>query len=381
MKTIGINGNEANVPHRVGVGQYAYELIKHLSLLDAPDLRFTVYLAGEPMADMPEPSDRWEYRIFGPQRLWTLTGLQGRILAEKFEGEAPDVFFTPSHYAPLVLPMPSVVSVMDSSYEAYPQFFKKKDLYQLRYWTKISVMAAKKILTISEFSKEEILRHYHLKPENVVVTYPGYDRERFNGGVKNQRSRIRETGKKYKIAGDYLLYLGTLQPKKNIRRLVEAFFNLESKNLKLIIAGMINEGRGGWMYQEIFDKVKELNLENRVIFTGYVPDKDVPYLLAGARAYVLPSIYEGFGIPAVEALATGVPTVVSKVASLPEICGEAAVYIEEPAKTDSIVAALRQILEMKVAEMEKRTAFGLEWVKRYNWEDTAKTTLKVLQNV
>lgn len=336
--TIGINGNEANVAHRVGVGQYAFELLSHLK---GP---FKVYLSSQPLPDMP----KLDYEVFGPKKLWTLTGLQRKLLTD-----APDVLFTPTHYAPIYVPCPSVISIMDMSFERFPQFFKKKDLYQLKYWTKFSAKQAKKIITISEFSKNEICKIYDFPREKVVVTYPGYDTDRFNTRVKKKN--------RY---GDYLLFLGTLQPRKNIARLIEAYSQLKT-NSKLVIAGMINEGRGGWMNANI-------KASSRIILTGYIPDKEVPVLMTNAKAYILPSLYEGFGIPAIEAMACGTPVIVSRVSSLPEICGGAATYIEDPYDIQSIKIALQQGIKADKVKL------GLEWVKRYNWKDTAKRTLDVL---
>lgn len=184
--------------------------------------------------------------------------------------------------------------------------------------------------------------------------------------------------RKYKVTGQYLLFLGTLQPKKNLTRLIEAFSQLRNDKIKLVVAGMIKEGRGGWMYKDIFNRVEELHLKDRVIFTGYVDDSEVPYLFAGSLAYVLPSLYEGFGIPAVEAMALGKPVIVSNVASLGEVCGTGAIYIENPYDTTSIRQSLESFLQMSESELETRVKFGLDWVKRYNWEDTAKKTLEVL---
>lgn len=370
MKTFGINGNEANVPHRVGVGQYAYELLKQFSRIEAPEVRYQVYLESQPLEDMP----KLPYKVFGPRRLWTLTGLQKEILLHQ-----PSVLFTPTHYAPLALPMPSVVSIMDLAFERFPQYFKPRDLYQLRYWTWVSAGQASRILAISEFTKKEICHFYHLPPEKVVVTPLGYDRDRFSPQVKEKKAKIKATLKKYHI-GDrgYLLFVGTLQPRKNLERLIEAYSRMGTQ-WQLIVVGMINEGRGGWMNQGIFDKVKSLGLESKVVFTGYVPDDDIPYLMAECIAYLLPSLYEGFGIPAVEAMATGTPVVVSRVSSLPDVCGEAAVYIEDPTSVESILQALRSVQKMKAGELVNRVDLGLEWVKRYNWEDTARRTLAVLE--
>ncbi len=347
---IGINGNEANIEHRVGVGQYAFELLSHLKT------PAKVYLSSAPRPDMPR---HFDYQVFGPKKLWTLLALQKRLLGEKL-----DVFFTPTHYAPLYLPCPSVISIMDMSFERFPGYFKKKDLYQLKYWTKLSAKNAAHILTISEFSKSEIHKIYGIPLNKITVTPLGYDTKRFRPiSTKTE---------------NYLLYLGTLQPRKNLVRLVEAFAALSDKSVKLMVVGMINEGRGGWLHEDIFTKVKGLGLDKRVVFTGYVPDDQVPQLMAKAKAYVLPSLYEGFGIPPIEAMATGVPVVVSRVASLPEVCGQAAIYIEDPYDISSIQRALQEALLQTPTQRAKRIELGLSWVKRYNWKDTAKKTLEVL---
>ncbi len=338
--TIGINGNEANVTHRVGVGQYAFELLSHF-----PKKDITVYLQNKPLSDMPGLN----YEVFGPKKLWTLTGLQRKLLSNP-----PDILFTPTHYIPIYVPCPSVISIMDLGFERFPQYFKKRDLYQLRYWTRFSVKQAKKIITISEFSKSEICKIYGISKDTVVAIPLGYDIHRFHSKVSGKN--------KY---GNYILFLGTLQPRKNIERLIEAFNRLQPTSYKLVIAGMINEGRGGWMNEKIKGS-------DKIILTGYVPDEEVPILMANAKAYVLPSLYEGFGIPALEAMACGTPVIVSRVSSLPEICGQAATYIEDPYDVQSIKSALEQGLKANKREL------GLNWVKRYNWDTTTKKTLEVL---
>jgi glycosyltransferase involved in cell wall biosynthesis len=237
-----------------------------------------------------------------------------------------------------------------------PQFYKKTDLYQLKYWTRLSARRADHIFTISHHSKKDIIELYKISPEKITVIYPGFDETRFNSDVKPI--------KKY---GDYLLFLGTLQPRKNIERLIGAYKLLKT-DCKLVIAGMINEGRGGWMNENI-------KSSKNIILTGYLPDEEIPGLMAGAKAFVLPSLYEGFGIPAIEAMAVGCPVIVSRVSSLPEICGEAATYIEDPYSIDSIKTALEEGLK------SNKTKLGLEWVKRYNWSQTCSKINTVLNSV
>lgn len=343
---IGINGNEANVVHRVGVNQFAFEVLKHLQVSN--DLRFKVYLQNKPMDDFPK---NFEYSVLSGRGLWTLTALQKEIILRR-----PDVLFTLTHYAPLILPCPSVVSIMDLAFEKFPQYFKPRDLYQLKYWSRLSAMQAAKIITISESTKKDIVELYKINPEKIVVTYLGYDSTRFNAKVSGKN--------KY---GEYLLFLGTLQPRKNIERLIEAYKLLKT-DLKLVIVGMKGEGRGGWMNENIKG-------DKNIILTGYVPDDELPILMKNAKAFVLPSLYEGFGIPAIEAMACGTPVIVSRVSSLPEICGEAATYIDDPYSVQSIKEALEAGIK------GDKVKLGLEQVKRYNWEETCLKINTVLRSV
>jgi len=343
---LAINANEANVKHRVGINQLAFELLKKLI---AKNLKCTIYLQDPPLPDMPKAN----YEVFGPKKLWTLTGLQRKLLVDP-----PDVLFSLTHYTPLYVPCKTVICIMDLAFEKFPQFFKKSDLYQLKYWSRYSASQANHIITISENSKKDIVEIYKVKPEKITVVYPGYDKTRFSTNVK--------PNKKY---GDYLFFLGTLQPRKNIERLIEAFKLLKT-DCKLVITGMKNEGRGGWMNENI-------KAAKNIILTGYLPDDDIPGLMAGAKAYVLPSLYEGFGIPALEAMACGTPVLVSRVSSLPEICGEAATYIEDPYSVESIKAGLEEVL----VSGPKKVKLGLSQVMRYNWDETANKTLEVLTHV
>ena len=190
---IGINANETNVQHRVGINQVAFEILKRLKA-------DVVYLSQPPLADMPKQN----YEVFGPRKLWTLTGLQKKLLFDP-----PDVLFSLTHYAPLFVPCKSVICIMDLAFEKFPQFFKKSDLYQLKYWTRYSASRAQHTITISENSKKDIINLYNIPANKITVVYPGYDETRFNTKVK--------PSKKY---GNYFLYLGTLQPRKNIERLI-----------------------------------------------------------------------------------------------------------------------------------------------------------------
>ena len=341
-KIIGIDGNEANVIHRVGSGQYGFELLCALAKIKT-DHKFEIFLKNQPHEDLPKESSNWVYRVFGPKKLWTQIALPMNLY---LGSPKIDVFFSPSHYAPRFSNVKQVITIFDLSYIHFPQSFAKKDLYQLRNWSAYSVGKADKIITISQSSKKDIIEIYKIKPEKITVTYPGVGEQfspRSGGEVKSVMN-------KYGINSDYIIYVGTLQPRKNLVRLLEAVEKVirqlglealrgeqpkslttqEPNNLVLVIVG-----KKGWLYDEIFSAVKELNLEGKVIFTDFVPDDDLPALFSGAKAYVNVSLWEGFGIPVAEAQACGTPVVVSNTSSLPEVVGDSGVQVD-PEDADSI---------------------------------------------
>ncbi len=362
---IAVDGNEANIKQRVGSNQYAYELLQALYELKNPH-QWLIYLQDRPLADLPKARKNWSYRVFGPKKFWT----QWRLpLDLYFHRPRPDVFFSPGHYSPRFCPVPLVISIMDLGYLRFPEQFRKKDLYQLITWTGRSIKRASHILAISESTKNDIIEKYQVPKEKITVTYLGYDKKRFKAQVS--RVKINKVRKKYKIEGDYILFLSTLKPGKNIEGLVKAFSELKIKGLRLVIAG-----KKGWLYQSIFEKVKELGLKERVIFTGFVDEDDIPALMAGAKVFSLPSFWEGFGIPVLEAMACGIPVVVSNAGSLPEIVGKAGVIID-PNKPQEIAQGIKRAIENQEELIKK----GLEQVKKFSWQKCARQSLKVLEGV
>jgi glycosyltransferase involved in cell wall biosynthesis len=371
---IGIDGNEANITDRVGSGMYAYQLIKHLYEFDTWN-EYTIYLKNKPVVDMPPARKNWKYCVFGPPKLWTQFALPLKLV---IDGRRLDVFFTPGHYAPRFCPCPTVVAILDTAYLKFEEYFKKSDLMQLKSWTKYSIKKSAHILTISESSKKDIVKFYGIPPQKITVTYIGYDTETFK--PVTDQNRIHEVLSKYNFKQPYILYLGTLQPRKNIVRLIQAFKELVSQEnysqmgLKLVIVG-----KKGWLYHEIFAEVTKLGMEDVVIFTGYVNDDERPVLLSAALIYTLPSLYEGFGIPVLEAMACGTPVVVSQISSLPEVVGEYGVLVD-PYSVKSISGGLK-LLVKDTHLREQMQKNGLKWVQQFDWMHTARTTLGVLERV
>ncbi len=372
---IGIDGNEANVEKRVGISEYAFQLLTQFSNLKhtAQDIKFVVYLKDEPLDELPQKSKNWQYRVLKPGKLWT----QWRLPLDLFVSNLkPDVFFSPTHYAPRFSPIPTVVSVMDLSYLYFPEMFNKSDLLQLRNWTAYSVKQASKILTISNSSKDDIMKEYKVEKDRVVVTHLGIKETVTLTPHIYSMSQLKA---KYDLTDNYILFVGTLQPRKNITRLIKAFAKVAKdeklpKDLQLVIVG-----RKGWLYEEILDAPKELGIEEHVKFLENVEDDELPYFYKNALCFVLPSLYEGFGLPVLEAMKQGCPVITSNISSLPEAGGDAALYVD-PEDIDDIAEKITQLVKSEKLRKEL-VEKGKAQVKKFSWEKTAKETLEVLKEV
>src|SRR3990167_7427 len=368
---IGLDGNEANAEKRVGSGKYAFELLKQFSKVQEHD--FLIYFKKKPLPDLPKESRNFKYAVFGPKKMWTQFALPIKLT---FSSKL-DVFFSLGHYGPRFSKIPFVITVHDLSYLHFPDLFKKEDLYQLTNWTKYSIEKSSHVIAVSETTKDDIIKNYGVNPSKISAVYEGFDENRFKLQLKEKIAKIK---KRYKIRGDYLIFIGTLQPRKNIERLIEAFHKLvrnskfEIRNYKLIIVG-----RRGWLYDSILEKVKKINIEDKVTFTGYVSDSDLPALVSGADVYVLPSLWEGFGIPVIEAQACGTPAVVSNTSSLPEVVGNSA-FLVDPENVNSIANGIKKVLtnEELRRDLIKR---GYANVKRFSWQKCAEATLDTLERV
>lgn len=370
---IAIDGYEANEKERVGIGRYAYEIVRHL-FSGRSSHEFRIYIPSEPLSDMPKETSWWRYRVLEPKKFWTLFRLP---LALTYDQPKADVVFSPTHYVPRFTHVPRIMSIMDVSYLHYPELFVRCDLYQLTHWTAYSVSHAERILTISEFSKNAIIKAYGIAPEKVVVTYPG---------LTNNKSQITMTKQnithKYHFADYYILSVGTLQPRKNYVRLIEAFAGFLKKNKQRFgEIDLVIVGKKGWLYEEILAAPLKFGIANRVKFLDFVPDADLASFYENALCFALPSLYEGFGLPVLEAMARKVPVVVSRVSSLPEIAGKAAVYVD-PDDTESITRGLLSaVRDRNLMQGKWRLKKGLEQVSKFTWESAARKTLEVLEEV
>ncbi|HEX8932392.1 MAG TPA: glycosyltransferase family 1 protein, partial [Patescibacteria group bacterium] len=259
------------------------------------------------------------------------------------------------------------------------EMFNKSDLLQLKSWTKYSVAKAAKVLTISNSSRDDIIKEYNLSQDKVVVTHLGIKE---SVTLTPHIYSMNELKAKYNLSDNFILFVGTLQPRKNLLRLIEAFAKVlkskdeshQLKNLQLVIVG-----RRGWLYEEILKAPEELDIAEQVKFLENVTDEELPLFYKNARCFVLPSLYEGFGLPVLEAMKQGCPVITSNISSLPEAGGEACLYVD-PENIDDIAQKITKLVgndKLRKELIEK----GKAQVKKFSWEKTAKETLKVLEEV
>lgn len=235
------------------------------------------------------------------------------------------------------------------------------------------------VITVSQFTKQELLNRFTVSPEKITVIPLGIDHHCFR---LYSRFDIEKITASYAISNDYIIYLGNVKPHKNIARLILAFSDsnyLQKKAVTLIIVGEKEKFLGqNHLLDETYSNLP-VSVKSRIKFTGFVPDKDLPKLLAGAKLMVFPSLYEGFGLPPLEAMACGCPTVVSNAGSIPEVCGNASIYFD-PYDTNEITAAIEKMLSDEPLR-QNYIQKGLQHVKSFNWEKSGEEHLKIIKSM
>lgn len=358
---VGIDGNEANVAQRVGSNVYAYELLKALEafLVQNPLFSVKVFLAHDPQADMPAERAGWEYVVVPHAPYWT----QWRLPLALREHADLSFFFSPGHYLPSFSPVPMAATFMDLAYELYPQYFRKKDLYQLKLLSRWSARQSQHLFAISESTKADVFRLYGREPSDITVAYPAVEK------VDPLPARtVEQLLQKLEVHGPYLLFVGTLQPRKNLIRFIHAFESLKRNGWegKLVLAGKI-----GWQAEGIVSAMLSSKYSNEILHLGYVTDQEKSALIQAAECIVLPGLYEGFGIPPLEAIQLGTIPVVSNTSSLPEVVGDAGPQFD-PLSESSMTQRLQEVLDLSQGEKKKMLREMQEHSSQFSWNTTAK---------
>jgi glycosyltransferase involved in cell wall biosynthesis len=276
--------------------------------------------------------------------------------------------------SPPVAPCPVVVSIHDLSFEHLPLTFKRRSRMQLRMTVRRSARQAAQVLTLSEYVRNDVIATYGIDAEKVAVVPLAAPAHFSPVRDENELQRVRQ---KYGIDKDYVLSVGAIQPRKNLPRLLEAYSLLRRSQPEVNLPKLVLVGKCAWLYDETLRKIKELELSNLVTLTGYVPQTDLPALYSGARCFVYPSYFEGFGLPPLEAMKCGAPVIVGNRTSLPEVVDDAALLID-PFEVSDIAAGIAKVISDSKFQALLR-AKGLERAKVFDWRETARKTLAVYE--
>ncbi len=363
---IGIDASRLAVALRTGTEHYSWEIVRALGAIDERNA-YTLYCNRPPAALPPLPTN-FTLRPIPLRYAWS----HGRLSLEMIL-RAPDVLFVPAHALPLVSAPRSVVTIHDLGFLRHPEAHTRAQRLYHRIFTRLSARRATHIIAISEATKRDLQHFYGTDDSKISVIYHGVD-SRFR--PIDSRAAIEAVLGRYGIRSPYLLFVSTVQPRKNVTRLIEAFARARQQT-GMREATLVLAGKRGWMAEEIERRANELGLADRVMFAGYVADADLPALLSGALAYVIPSLYEGFGMTVLEAQACGTPVLASNVSALPEVVGDAGVLVD-PYSIDSIADGLAQLLTDSHLRLRLRER-GLARVRGWTWERAARQTLAVLE--
>lgn len=360
---------DATVVHgeKSGVGYYSQELIRALAQLDGPE-RYWAFSHRPLSSDVVEPGDRVSFSSSGhfPARAVYLHAILPHLLA----AESPDLVHYTNFLAPVRDPHPYVVSIHDTSLEADARWHPIGKRQYTRRLVPRSARGARLVITNSEYSKWQIVRHLGIPEDRIRVT-PLAPSPVFGPPPAPERARVRSH---YRLDRPYFLYVGNIDPRKNLARLVEAFSTGLEADFDLVIAGA--EWFGG---REVRRLVRRLNLEQAVRFIGYVPRTDVGPLMAESTAFVYPSLLEGFGMPVLEAMASGAPVITSRTTALGEVAGDAALLVD-PADSASIAEAMRGVAQdsgLGRRLMER----GFRRSGEFSWRETALQTRAAYREV
>lgn len=410
---IGIDASRAFVPEPAGPEYYSWHLIKNISKLDKTN-HYVLYLRPGQKANFRLPKN-FEVKVIPLPYLWTQLGLALETILSP-----PDVLFIPAHTLPFLTrffrpALPTVVTIHGLEGKFLPQTgWFLSHIY--RNWSiSWAIRLAHRLVAVSTDTKRDIIKTFKLpesRAKDIKVIHEGVDYSRFalTKNAKRKTKKIKEVKEKYGISGNYVLFVGTVQPRKNLIRLIKAFALLLKKvekereredglqssfiqrlqfsnrrlpktahqgleinhsSLTLVVAGKL-----GWLYEKILIAPKRFGIENKVKFTGRVDDQDLPALYWGAKAFAFPSLTEGFGLPILEAQAAGIPVIAAKTGAIPEVARSGALFVN-PKSAEDIRKGLLKIMTDKKLRREL-VRKGRKNARKFSWELAAYNTLNFL---
>ena len=363
---IGIDASKIAREEKTGTENYSTNLVKALGRIDKEN-RYVLYFNKIPQFfEIGQPN--FSSKIIPATKFWT----QIRLALECIFSP-PDILFVPAHTMPLIRRpgLKTVVTIHDLGAEYLAEYHKFPQKLYLNWSTKFVAFRASHIITDSNSTKKDLMKRFGVSSRRISEVDLGVDKAVFYPRTPDEVERLRLS---YGLKKKYFLYVGTIQPRKNLVRLIEGFSKANLKHYDLVIAGS-----PGWLYGDIYEAPKKFGVELNVKFVDYIPSKDLPTLYSGALALLFPSLYEGFGLPILEAFACSCPVVTSKVTATAEVASSAAILVD-PFKVEEITRAISKIAssqELRKKLIEK----GKKRIGDYSWEKTAKETIKVFEKV
>jgi len=363
-----------SIQGHAGIGRYAEELAQALWATCPPDEQLVVFYTDSQRRKPNAPFDKLPVTALSlPNKQWRLGTLLAhwmRLSQDRLVGQ-PDIFWATDHLLPFFSRTASVFTLYDLSFKLFPHVHTLLNRWFLDLMMPRFVQAADAVIVISESTQRDAMTYYQIKPDKIHVVYGGVNAHFRPIDALQKLDAVRQA---YRLPDHFLLYVGVIEPRKNLPTLFDAFKLATLPNVKLVIAG-----KKGWLYDEALARVQELGLEQDVIFTGYVPDDDLPALYSLAEAFVFPSLYEGLGLPVLEAMACGAPTICSDVSSLPEVAGNAALLVA-PTNVRGWAEAMTGLTQNASLRADLRER-GLRQAAHFTWETAAHQMREVYREL
>ncbi|MEK7547735.1 MAG: glycosyltransferase family 1 protein [Patescibacteria group bacterium] len=369
---IGIDASRYNHEQATGVELYSWHIINGIiqEMLNNHSDEIILY-SKEPIEYLNKQVDHKNIfkKIIKAKRLWTLFHLSKEMMKNP-----PDVLFVPSHTLPLYLPKKTVITIHDVAFRREKKIYSLFQYHHLNWSTKFAVKRASKIIVPSETTKNDLIELFRCPAAKITVIPHGFSAPK---EVDDSLFGVSEIFKYFKITKElpYILFVGRLENKKNLARLVSAFkqFSNDHPNFKLILAGKRGVG-----FEDVLKTVDKLKLMDKVILPGYITEDEKFLLYKYCKIFAFPSLYEGFGLPVLEAFHHKKPVLCSKIPALMEVCGDAAKYVD-PLSVDEISKGL-ELLVNDVSFSDNLISKGTERLKKFSWEDSSKKTIEVIKN-
>ncbi|KKQ74668.1 MAG: Glycosyl transferase, group 1 [Berkelbacteria bacterium GW2011_GWB1_38_5] len=358
---IGIDASKAVKQFKTGTETYSIELIKALSKIDSKN-QYLLYAPTPIDKKLPNLKPNFHAKILPFSKFWTQIRFSWEMLLHK-----PDILFIPAHTLPLFFPKKSVITIHDLGFKHYPELYPPADLLYHNWAANHSIKRGFHILTDSEFTKKDILENYVIDPSKISVVWLGYDVSLFRPSQNKSSNK------------PYIFYVGRLEEKKNIIGMIKAYAILRQE--KKIKHQFILAGRPGYGYEKIKAEINALpkDIQKDIVELGYINQEEYVKYLKNADILFFCTFFEGFGLPLIEAMASGIPVVASNTTCIPEICGKAA-QLANPKNPFEMAATLSKVIN---DEGLKRSLIskGIVRASLFSWEKTAQKTLTILQNL